>query len=338
MQRRDFIRLAGATAASASFAPALQAQGGFPSQPIKIMLAFAAGGSTDSMFRVLAENAGPMFGQQVLIEARPGGGGTLAATQLLQAKPDGYTVAQVPISVFRLPYTQKISWNPAADLSYIIGITGYSFGIAVPTESPIKSWADFVAYAKANPGKLSYATSGIFTTPHLTMEEISHRLGLELNHIPYKGMAEIIPAILGGQVMAVADSIGFGPHVVTHAQGAGREHRAELALRPGRPQGHGPGRREEAARRLQEGHGDAQPHRDDGPLRPGAALHEPRAVPQVRRGRDGTREGRDRTPQGLGQGDLSRPAARRRGPPGGCAAQACRRYLAPACPLFRMPA
>lgn len=215
MQRRDFIRLAGATAASASFAPALQAQGGFPSQPIKIMLAFAAGGSTDSMFRVLAENAGPMFGQQVLIEARPGGGGTLAATQLLQAKPDGYTVAQVPISVFRLPYTQKISWNPAADLSYIIGITGYSFGIAVPTESPIKSWADFVAYAKGNPGKLSYATSGIFTTPHLTMEEISHRLGLELNHIPYKGMAEIIPAILGGQVMAVADSIGFGPHVVS---------------------------------------------------------------------------------------------------------------------------
>lgn len=215
MQRRDFIRLAGAAAASSTFSAALHAQAGFPSQPIKLLVAFAAGGSTDAMFRVMAENAGPLFGQTVLVEAKPGGGGTLAATQLLQARPDGYTLAQVPISVFRLPYTQKITWNPVADLSYIIGITGYSFGIAVPSDSPIKTWADFVAYAKANPGKLSYATSGIYTTPHLTMEDLSQRLGIELNHIPYKGMAEIVPAVLGGQVMAVADSIGFGPHVVS---------------------------------------------------------------------------------------------------------------------------
>jgi len=215
MQRRHFMRLAGAAAATTSFATALRAQSGFPSQPIKLMVAFAAGGSTDAMFRVMAENAGPLFGQTVLVEPKPGGGGTLAALQLLSAKPDGYTVAQVPLGVFRLPYTQKVAWNPATEFSYIIGITGYSFGIAVPSDSPIKSWADFVAYAKANPGKLSYATSGIFTTPHLTMEDLSHRLGIELNHIPYKGIAEIVPALLGGQVMAVADSIGFGPHVVS---------------------------------------------------------------------------------------------------------------------------
>lgn len=215
MQRRDFMRMAGATAAGSAFLSPLFAQGGFPSQPIKLLVAFAAGGSTDAMFRVMAENAGPLFGQMVVVEARPGGGGTMAAQQLLQAKPDGYTVAQVPLGVFRLPFTQKITWNPATELTYIIGITGYSFGIAVPSESPIKTWADFVAYAKANPGKLSYATSGVYTTPHLTMEEMSQRLGIEMNHIPYKGMAEIVPAILGGQVMAVADSIGFGPHVVS---------------------------------------------------------------------------------------------------------------------------
>lgn len=215
MQRRDFIRLAGAAAATSSIAGPLHAQAGFPSQPIKLLLAFAAGGSTDAMFRVMAENASPLFGQTVIVEAKPGGGGTMAGQLLLQAKPDGYTLAQLPISVFRLPYTQKITWNPVTEFSYVIGITGYSFGIAVPADSPIKTWADLVAWAKANPGKLTYATSGIYTTPHLTMEDISHRLGIEMNHIPYKGMAEIIPAILGGQVMAVADSIGFGPHVLS---------------------------------------------------------------------------------------------------------------------------
>lgn len=215
MQRRDFMRLAGAAAATSSLSGPLYAQAGFPSQPIKLLLAFAAGGSTDAMFRVMAENATPLFGQTVLVEAKPGGGGTMAGQLLLQAKPDGYTLAQLPISVFRLPYTQKITWNPVNEFSYVIGITGYSFGIAVPSDSPIKTWADLVAWAKANPGKLTYATSGIYTTPHLTMEDISHRLGIEMNHIPYKGMAEIIPAILGGQVMAVADSIGFGPHVLS---------------------------------------------------------------------------------------------------------------------------
>lgn len=215
MQRRDFIRLAGAATVTSSIAGPLRAQANFPSQPIKLLLAFAAGGSTDAMFRVMAENASPLFGQTVIVEAKPGGGGTMAGQLLLQAKPDGYTLAQLPISVFRLPYTQKITWNPVTEFSYVIGITGYSFGIAVPSDSPIKTWADFVAYAKANPGKLTYATSGIYTTPHLTMEDISHRLGIEMNHIPYKGMAEILPAILGGQVMAVADSIGFGPHVLS---------------------------------------------------------------------------------------------------------------------------
>ncbi len=215
MKRRDIIRLAGAAAATSSFALPTRAQGTFPSQPIKLMVAFAAGGSTDAMFRVMADNATPLFGQTVLVEPNPGGGGTRAAQLLLTARPDGYTVAQVPLGVFRLPYTQKVSWNPATEFTYIIGITGYSFGIAVPSDSPIKTWADFVAYAKANPGKLTYATSGIYTTPHLTMEDLSHRLGIELNHIPYKGVAEIVPALLGGQVMAVADSIGFGPHVVS---------------------------------------------------------------------------------------------------------------------------
>jgi len=102
MQRRDFIRFAGAAANTSSIAGPLHAQANFPSQPIKLLLAFAAGGSTDAMFRVMADNASPLFGQTVIVEAKPGGGGTMAGQLLLQAKPDGYTLAQLPISVFRL--------------------------------------------------------------------------------------------------------------------------------------------------------------------------------------------------------------------------------------------
>jgi tripartite-type tricarboxylate transporter receptor subunit TctC len=187
MQRRPFLQ-ALATAAL-PFAAPLRAQA-WPTQPVKLMIAFPAGGPTDITMRVLADNAGKLLGQQVLIDNRPGAGGTLPAQQLQQARPDGYTLAQIPLGVFRLPYTAKITWDPVKDISYIIGVTGYAFGVVVPSDSPIKSWADFVAYAKANPGKLSYGSTGVLTSPHLTMEDIALRSGITLNHVPYKGSAE----------------------------------------------------------------------------------------------------------------------------------------------------
>ena len=91
----------------------------------------------------------------------------------------------------------------------------YAALIVVPSESPIKNWTDFVAWAKANPGKLAYGSTGVLTSPHLTMEDIAQRLGLELNHIPYKGRADLMQSLLGGQLMAAADSTGFAPHVAS---------------------------------------------------------------------------------------------------------------------------
>jgi tripartite-type tricarboxylate transporter receptor subunit TctC len=187
----------------------------WPSQPIKLMIAFPPGGPTDITMRALADSASKLLGQAVVIENRPGAGGTLPAQQLQQARPDGHTLAQIPLGVFRLPYTTKINWDPVKDISYILGITGYAFGIVVPADSPIKNWADFVAWAKANPGKLSYGSTGVLTSPHLTVEDIAQRLGLELNHIPYKGSADLMQSILGGQIMAAADSTGFAPHVAS---------------------------------------------------------------------------------------------------------------------------
>ncbi|MBU6194076.1 MAG: tripartite tricarboxylate transporter substrate binding protein [Burkholderiales bacterium] len=214
MRRRVLVQAVAASLLG-PLSAAVRAQGAWPSQAIKLMIAFPAGGPTDITMRVLAENASRLLGQTVVVENRPGAGGTLPAQQMQQSRPDGHTLAQVPLGVFRMPYTQKMSWDPLKDLSYIIGVTGYAFGLVVPTDSPIKTWADFVAYAKANPGRLSYGSTGVLTSPHLTMEDIAQRVGVELNHIPFKGSADLMQAILGGQIMAAADSTGFAPHVAS---------------------------------------------------------------------------------------------------------------------------
>jgi tripartite-type tricarboxylate transporter receptor subunit TctC len=211
MHRRQLVQLAAASLAAAALGA--HAQANFPARPIKLLVAFPAGGPTDITMRQLAENASKILGQPVIVENKPGAGGTLPAQQLQTAPPDGYTLAQIPLGVFRLPYTTKINWDPVKDISYVINLTGYAFGIVVPTDSPFKNWNDFVAYAKANPGKLSYGSTGTLTSPHLTTELIAQKLGIQLNHVPYKGSAELTQAITGGHLMAAADSTGFAPLV-----------------------------------------------------------------------------------------------------------------------------
>ncbi|VTU40606.1 Argininosuccinate lyase [Variovorax sp. PBS-H4] len=185
----------------------------FPARPIKLVIAFPAGGPTDITMRQLADNASRIIGQPIVVENKPGAGGTLPAQALQTAQPDGYTIAQIPLGVFRLPYTTKINWDPVKDISYVINVTGYAFGIVVPANSPLKSWKDFVDYAKANPGKLTYGSTGTLTSPHLTTELIAQKAGIELQHVPYKGSADLMLAVISGQLMAAADSTGFAPQV-----------------------------------------------------------------------------------------------------------------------------
>ena len=211
MQRRHLLQSAAALAV-----PALGQQAhaqSFPNRPIKLMIGFPAGGPTDITMRSLADNASKILGQAVIIENKPGAGGTLPAQTLQSTPADGYTLAQTPLGVFRLPYTTKITWDPIKDLAYVLNVTGYAFGLVVPADSQLKSWTHFVAWAKANPGKLSYGSTGTLTSPHLTMELIAQKLGLELLHVPYKGSADLMQSILGGNIMAAADSTGFAPQV-----------------------------------------------------------------------------------------------------------------------------
>ncbi|TFZ07227.1 tripartite tricarboxylate transporter substrate binding protein [Ramlibacter henchirensis] len=213
MRRRQLIQLAAAAAATPVLPSFAQGASGFPSKPIRLLVAFPAGGPTDITMRQLADNAGKILGQPMVVENKPGAGGTLPAQQLQTSPADGYTLAQIPLGVFRLPYTTRITWDPVKDIAYVINVTGYAFGIVVPTDSPIKNWNDFVAYARANPGKLSYGSTGTLTSPHLTTELIAQKLGIQLNHVPYKGSADLAQAIVGGHVMAAADSTGFAPLV-----------------------------------------------------------------------------------------------------------------------------
>ena len=211
MHRRHLLQSAAGLAVSGL---SLQSQAqSFPVRPIKLIIAFPAGGPTDITMRSLADNASTILGQPIIVENKPGAGGTLPAQTLQSTAADGYTLAQIPLGVFRLPYTTKINWDPIKDLAYVLNVTGYAFGLVVPIDSPLKTWTHFVAWAKANPGRLTYGSTGTMTSPHLTMELIAQKLDLQLLHVPYKGSADLSQSILGGNIMAAADSTGFAPQV-----------------------------------------------------------------------------------------------------------------------------
>ncbi len=180
----------------------------YPNRPIVLQVGFSAGGPTDRQFRLLAQLASKTLGQTIVVDSKPGAAGTLAASSLAQAgKADGYTIAQAPVGVFRIPHLQNVAWDPTRDFSYIIGLSGYVLGVAVRSDSEFKTWEDVARYARANPGKLTYASTGVGGTLHLAMEDIAIRAGLKLNHIPYKGAADSTRALLAGEVMLQADAV-----------------------------------------------------------------------------------------------------------------------------------
>ena len=198
-----------ALAAGLLVALVAQAQS-FPSRPITLICPWPPGGGTDIHLRKLGEIASKHLGQPVVIENRPGGSGMNGpATMAKTAKADGYTISQLAITAYRLPHLQKVDWDPLADFSYILGVAGYTFGIVVKADSPFKTFHDLIAYAKANPGKLSYATPGPGTSLHLAMEEIGAKANVQFLHIPFKGYADGATALLGGHVMVQVDSTGW---------------------------------------------------------------------------------------------------------------------------------
>jgi len=202
-----------ALAALAVAAPAVLAQT-FPTRPITLIVPWPAGGSTDRHLRTLAEAASKHLGQPVIVTNQPGGGGTNGPGNMaLQAKPDGYTISQFPMGMLRIPHMQKTAWNPLTDFSFILGVTGYSFGFVVKADSPYKTFNDFLEAARKQPGKIDFGSTGTGTSPHLLIEEVADAAKVELNHIPFKGNADLMQALLGGHVMSASDATGWDKFV-----------------------------------------------------------------------------------------------------------------------------
>ncbi|MBI5258233.1 MAG: tripartite tricarboxylate transporter substrate binding protein [Burkholderiales bacterium] len=186
----------------------------FPSRPLRLLIGFAPGGSADMPFRVLAEQAGRRLGQPIQVENRTGAGGTLPAQALVNAPPDGYTLAQIAGPVFRLPFTTQTGWNPATDFEYVIAVCRFSgAGLVVRADAPWRSIQDLVADARARPRTLTIGTPGQLTAGHLLVAELQRKAGVTLVHVPYRGDAESLPALLGGHVMAVAATPAYRPYV-----------------------------------------------------------------------------------------------------------------------------
>jgi tripartite-type tricarboxylate transporter receptor subunit TctC len=208
--RRSFVwGLLAAGLAVAAPLGAAQAQS-FPARPVTLIVPWPAGGSTDVGMRALASATERHLGQSIVVENRPGGSGTLAPGQMAAtAKPDGYTVAQIPITVFRFPFMQKTSFDPGTDFTYVIGVSGYTFGVVVNDDAPWRTFEAMIADAKANPGKINYGSPGTGTSLHIAMEQIARRQGIQWTHIPFKGNSEAMNALLGHHIDAVADSSGW---------------------------------------------------------------------------------------------------------------------------------
>lgn len=185
----------------------------WPERPITFICPWPAGGTADITMRALCSAAAKVLGQTIVVDNRTGASGMLGLKAMATAKPDGYTIGQIPISVTRFSQLGTVQLDPLKDLTYIARTSGQTFGLAVRADAPWKTLKEFVAAAKATPGKLTYGSAGIGGATHVGMEEFALIAGIQLNHIPYRGGAPALQDLLGGQVDALADSSSWAPHV-----------------------------------------------------------------------------------------------------------------------------
>jgi tripartite-type tricarboxylate transporter receptor subunit TctC len=216
MQRRTFLLSSSAVLAPAAFAQAVA----WPAHPVKVIVGYPPGGSTDIAGRLFAERIGRKLGQQFVVENRAGASGTVGAQSVVRAEPDGYTrllaaspeVSIAPITMKALPY------DPVRDLQPVTLVGQIPFFLVVNPSVPARTLAEFIAYAKANPGKLNYSSFGKNTSNHLAGELFKSLTGIQAVHVPYKGSGPSIIDLIGGQVQYTFD----GPPAVLEQVRAGK--------------------------------------------------------------------------------------------------------------------
>ena len=203
----------------------------YPDRPLTIIAGFPAGGLVDIVSRVVAEGMKPKFPKGVVVVNKPGAGGAVAVSEVVQAKPDGYTIVLTPLSslVIGPQLNRDLSYKTPDDYDPVVNVVAYYPLLVVRSDAPWKTIQEFVGEGKTNPGKLRVGTPGEGTSSHLNLEEFMFQTGVKLTHVPYAGWGQSSPALLGGHIEAVVAQPGEAKALVE-----GKRMRALVMFQPSR--------------------------------------------------------------------------------------------------------
>jgi len=218
LQRRRFLRLAGIAAALSALGRVALAQA-YPTRPIRWIVPYPAGGSTDIIARLVAQFMSDRMGQPVVIENRPGGGTNIGTQAVANAPPDGYTLLfTASTHTINVSLYQSLPFNFLRDITMVSGLTELPLVVIVNPSVPARTLPEFVAHARANPGKVNIASFGAATISHLAIELLKTTAGIDMLHVPYRGGAALIGDLIAGQVQAAVDALPNSlPHIKSGA-------------------------------------------------------------------------------------------------------------------------
>ena len=207
--RRTLLKTVAAAATVAAIAPAVWAADNYPSRPIKLIVPFGAGGSTDIVARLLADKMGPILGQAVVIENKGGAGGSIGAAEIAKSAPDGYTIGMATVSTHgsNPAIMSKLPYDARKDFAPITNVMAVPSVFVVHPSVPANTMQEFIALAKKEPGKYSFASPGTGSLGDANIENFMNLAGIELLHVPYKGAGQALNDALGGQVNAMTDNL-----------------------------------------------------------------------------------------------------------------------------------
>ena len=209
LHRRKFFGLAAAALGCSTFSPATSALD-YPTRPVHFIVSFAAGGPNDTIARILGQYLSESLGQQFVVENRVGAGGNIGMEVVLSSPPDGYTVGFVtPNNAINTTLYEHLPFDFLRDSTPVAGTMKLANVMDVNLSFPAKNLAEFIAMAKANPGKINFASGGIGTSPHMSGELLQAMAGIKLTHVPYRGTAPAMTDLLGGQIPV--QSAGLDP-------------------------------------------------------------------------------------------------------------------------------
>jgi tripartite-type tricarboxylate transporter receptor subunit TctC len=212
--RRRFLQLAAGAAALPAVSRSAFAQA-YPSQPVRIIVGFAAGSGSDIFARLMAQWLSERIGQSVLVENRPGAGGNIGTESVVKAAPDGYTLLQwVPANAVNNALYEKLNFNFLRDIAPVAGTARAPYVVVVNPALPVKTIPELIAHAKTNPGKLNFASAGVGTGIHMAGELFKLTAGVNMVHVPYRGAAGAMTDLIGGQVQLMFDTTAASiPHI-----------------------------------------------------------------------------------------------------------------------------